>query len=324
MGDVRQRHVDGAPRRGAGARAVTAPTPLEPAPADLADGRPLFLKREDLHELGSFKWRGALPVLEDYRANGATSVVTASTGNHGAATAWAAERLGMRTLVYAPEAVSPVKLALLERFGADVRLVGADLDEAKAQGRRFADERRLPFFEDGAERRQYEGYREIADEFLDQVGDPPAAVVAPVGNGALLGGIGMEICRRSPDTARVGVAAKEAPVMIESWEAGHPVESDRSRTFADGLAVRVAVPLAMSVLGEVASRMLLVSERAIARSLAAFARVGIRVEGAAAAPLAALPELREVEGAIVLVVTGRNIDDDLFSRAINQPELFPD
>ena len=112
--------------------------------------------------------------------------------------------------------------------------------------------------------------------------------------------------------------------MIESWEAGHPVESDHSRTFADGLAVRVAVPLAMSVLGEVASRMLLVSERAIARSLAAFARVGIRVEGAAAAPLAALPELREVEGAIVLVVTGRNIDDDLFSRAINQPELFPD
>jgi threonine dehydratase len=316
--------VDGAGRRGAGVRAVDAPTPLEPAPADLADGRPLFLKREDLHELGSFKWRGALPVLEDYRADGATSVVTASTGNHGAATAWAAERLAMRALVYVPETVSPVKLALLERFRADIRSVGTDLDEAKAEGRRFAGERDFPFFEDGAERRQYEGYREIADEFLDQLGDAPAAVVAPVGNGALLGGIGMEVCRRSPDTVRVGVAAKEAPVMFESWQAGYPVESDRSRTFADGLAVRVAVPLAMSVLGEVATRMLLVSEREIARSLAALARVGIRVEGAAAAPLAALPELRDVEGTIVLVVTGRNIDDDLFSRAVEQPELFPD
>ena len=70
------------------------PTPLEEAPAALGGGRRLWLKREDLHELGAFKWRGALPALRAYRERGAEAVVTASTGNHGAATAWAAERTG--------------------------------------------------------------------------------------------------------------------------------------------------------------------------------------------------------------------------------------
>ena len=300
------------------------PTPLETAPPELAAGRRLYLKREDLHELGSFKWRGALPTTEAYRADGADLVVTASTGNHGAATAWAAERVGMRAVVYAPEAASAVKLAVIERLGADVRLVGADLDEAKDEARRFAAERRVPFFEDGAERTQYEGYRAIADELLQEIPERPAAVVVPVGNGALLGGIGIEVCRRSSRTLRVGVAAKDAPVMAKSWEAGRPVPADRASTFADGLAVRVAIPFAVAVLGEIASRMLVVSERAIAHAVSSFAAAGIRVEGAAAAGLAALEQLEDVEGPIVLVVTGRNIDDDVFTRALERPDSFPD
>jgi threonine dehydratase len=300
------------------------PTPLETAPASLGRRGRLFLKREDVHELGAFKWRGALPVLTAYRDRGAATVVTASTGNHGAATAWAAKRLGLHALVYAPEDATRTKLALVEELGAEVRLGGADLDEAKDEARRQAAADRLPFFEDGAESDQYEGYGAIADEILDQLDTAPAAVLVPVGNGALLGGIGLRVCARSPDTLRVGVAAKEAPVMAESWSAGRPVESERSRTFADGLAVRVAIPLAVDVLGEVASRMLVVSEREIARAVGAYARAGIRVEGAAGAALAVLPQLEDVDGPIVLVVTGRNIDDDLHTRACQRPDSFPD
>jgi threonine dehydratase len=120
------------------------------------------------------------------------------------------------------------------------------------------------------------------------------------------------------------VVAKEAPVMAESWEAGRLVESDRSATFADGLAVRVAIPVAVDVLAEVADRMLVVSERDLARAVGAFADVGIRVEGAGAAGLAALPRLADVDGAVVLVVTGRNIDDELHTRARERPDSFPD
>src|SRR6187200_3274103 len=119
-------------------------TPLEPAPTTIAQGRTLYLKREDTHELGAFKWRGALPALAAYKAAGAPGVVTASTGNHGAATAWAAAQLGLAAVIYAPLNASRTKLAHIERLGADVRLEGDDLDEAKERGLADAAARGFP------------------------------------------------------------------------------------------------------------------------------------------------------------------------------------
>jgi threonine dehydratase len=303
---------------------MTLPTPLERAPSALAAGREVLLKREDAHELGAFKWRGALPALESFRERGADAVVTASTGNHGAATAWAAAQLGLTAFVYAPLGASATKLAHVERLGADLRLVGADLDEAKDEARSFADARGLPFFEDGAEPAQFEGYAAIGEEILDQAPQPPGAVVVPVGNGALIAGVGRALAARSPESLCIGVVATEAPVMALSWRARRPVECDRCATFADGLAARVAVPLAVAELDEVVDRMLEVSERELARAVAAYAALGMRVEGAGAASLAALPQLTDVEGPIVLVVTGRNIEDELFARCLERPESFPD
>ena len=296
------------------------PTPLEEI--ELA-GRRLLLKREDTHELGAFKWRGALPTLEAYERRGVKTVITASTGNHGAATAWAAERLGMRAVVFASEGTSRTKLAKIEELGGEVRLHGADFDEAKDEAERFAADTGV-LFVDGMEQEQYEGYSAIGDEILDQAPEMPAAVVVPVGNGALLAGIGLGICRRKPEVERVGVVAKAAPVMALSWEAGEAIPSDESSTFADGLAVRVAIPEAVEALGEFASRMLQVSEREIARAMGAYADAGIRVEGAAAAALAAVPQLDDLGDPLVLIVTGRNIDEELFTRAWEQPESFPD
>jgi threonine dehydratase len=296
------------------------PTPLEEL--ELA-GRRLLLKREDIHELGSFKWRGALPTLEEFKRNGVDTIITASTGNHGAATAWSARRLGMHAVVFAHEAASRTKIGKIEELGAEVKLVGSDFDEAKDAAERFATDQGV-LFVDGMERQQYEGYSAIGDEILDQAEEPPAAVVVPVGNGALLGGIGMGICRRAPQVERIGVVSKAAPVMALSWEAGQAVSSDQSDTFADGLAVRVAIPEAVDVLGEFASRMLQVSEREIARAVGAYTEAGIRAEGAAAAALAAVPHLDDVGDPLVLVVTGRNIDDELFRRACREPDSFPD
>jgi threonine dehydratase len=300
------------------------PTPLEKAPDSLVRGREIFFKREDRHELGSFKWRGALPVVESYRDRGARSVITASTGNHGAATAWSACRLGLAATIYAPRPASKAKLAIIEGLGARIRLTGEDLDESKEEARKFASENGFPFFEDGAEPAQYEGYGAIAAEILAQCPRPPAAVVVPVGNGALIGGIGEIVKRRSPRTLLAGVAAKEAPVMALSFEAGRPVSCDRMATFADGLAVRVAIPYAVEVMRRVVDRMLLVSEREIAQAIGALSRIGIRVEGASAAALAALPRLEGLPGPIVLVVTGRNIDEETHHAAVTRPESFSD
>lgn len=299
------------------------PTPLEKAPGALASGRALYFKREDIHELGAFKWRGALPTIQAFRDRGAEAVVTASTGNHGAAVAWACRSAGLRAMVYAPAGASLAKLALIDRLGAEIRLTGIDLDFAKEEGKRFAAEAGLPFFEDGVEPTQYAGYAAIAEEILDQSLKPPAAVVVPVGNGALLCGIGQALARRSPRTLLAGVAAKEAPVMALSFAAGGPVDCDRMATFADGLAVRVAIPEAVALVNGLAGRVLLVTERQMAEAIGAFAGAGIRAEGAAAAGLAALPQLQDVEGPIVVIVTGRNIDEDLYRRAVERPESFP-
>ena len=132
-------------------------TPLERAPASIARERSVWLKREDTHELGAFKWRGALPALEAYRAGGHETILTASTGNHGAATAWAADRLGMRAIVYAPLGATRAKLELIERFGAELRLAGETFDDAKDVAEAAAAAEGLPLFVDGAEPAQYTG-----------------------------------------------------------------------------------------------------------------------------------------------------------------------
>jgi len=305
-------------------RRVNFPTPLERLSETAAARGDVFAKREDVHELGAFKWRGALPTLEGYRAAGAAGVVTASTGNHGAATAWAAARLALPATVFVPIGASRAKVGLIRSLGAAIRETGEDFDAAKEDAARFAGENGLPFFEDGSEPAQYEGYGAIAAEILDQLPAPPGIVVVPVGNGALIGGIGELLKRRAPSTLVVGVAAKDAPVMEESWRERRAVPCDRMATFADGLAVRVAIPHAVEVLARVVDGMELVSEREIARAVGRYASAGIRAEGGAAAALAALSHLSMLPGPVVLVVTGRNIDDALYRRALEQPESFPD
>ena len=288
-------------------------SPLERAPSALTNRGSVYLKREDVHELGAFKWRGALPALERYRRDGATGVVTASTGNHGAATAWAAEQLGLSAIVYVPEGASRTKLEKLAAFGAELVETGVDLDDAKEQAIDRAKSAGFPFFEDGAEPAQLDGYAAIGDEILEQLDEEPAAVVVPVGNGALLAGVGRALGANSPETRRIGVVSAGAPVMAWSWRAGRAVECDVCDTIADGLAVRVAIPGAVDWLLESADDMLEVSESEIAAAVVAFDDAGIRAEAAAAAALAALPHI-DADGPIVLVVTGRNIDDELLAR----------
>jgi len=308
---------------------MDAPTPLERAPDALARfvGRDeLWLKREDLSELGMFKWRAALPVVEALLDSRGESVVTASTGSHGAAVAWACRQLGKRAVVFAPPGVTPPKLALMESLDADLRIAGRDLDEAKEAGVAWAGAEGLPFFEDGAEPLQYEAYRAIGDEILDQMPVAPAGVVIPIGNGALAGGVAAALGRRAPAVVRVGVVADSMPVMAESYEAGEPVTAPFGETIADGLAVRVAIPLAVERLHEALDGLIRVSERSIAEALVACHDAGVAIEPSAAAAVAAVgvqPDLMG-DGPLVLVMTGRNFDPAVLERARSDPSSFDD
>jgi threonine dehydratase len=296
-------------------------TPLERAPGPLADGREVYLKREDVHEIGAFKWRGALPVVERHAAAGVPAVVTASTGNHGAATAWAASRTGLKAVVFVPRGASETKVARIRALGAELRVEGDDFDQAKERAAAYADAQGLPLFDDGAEPAQYEGYRAIGEEIVEQLGGSPGVVVVPLGNGALIGGVAEGIPRGS--TRVVGVVAKDAPVMADSFEAGRVMTSASGATIADGLAVRVAIPYAVERIQTLLDEVVRVSERELASAVGRLAGAGIRVEASAAASLAALDHLQDPPEPVVLVLTGRNIDDDLFDRACSSPGSFP-
>jgi threonine dehydratase len=286
----------------------------------------LWLKREDVHELGVFKWRSSVPVVAEFARRGDEVVVTSSTGNHGAAVAWACERLGTKAVVFVPPGAAEQKLALLERLGADVRVAGRDFDEAKEAARAYAHAEGVPFFEDGAEPLQYEAYAAIGDEILEQLASHPAAVVTPIGNGALAGGIGAALGRRAPEVLRVGVVARDMPVMAASYEAGRPVEVPSGTTIADGLAVRVAIPLAVSHLRNTVDLIVRVSERAIASSLVACHDADVAVEPSAACTVAAIRDRPDLagDGAVVVILTGRNVDESLVTRARRDPDSFSD
>jgi threonine dehydratase len=237
----------------------------------------------------------------------------------------------MRAVVFVPEDASGAKLALLEQLGAELHRVGRDLDESKDLAKAHAAERGLPFFEDGDEPAQLVGYEAIGNEILRELGRAPQTVIVPVGNGALIMGVHLGIGRVT------GVVAKEAPVMALSVEARRPVECDRSATFADGIAIRVAIPSAVKELAR-GTPMRIVSERAMAFAVRDYDAVGIRAEGAAAAALAAFRnvgfgrkgganaprQLMTEHLPIVVIVTGRNIDDDLHRRCVEDPYSFPD
>ena len=180
----------------------------------------------------------------------------------------------------------------------------------------------MPLFVDGAEPAQYEGYRAIGEEIAEQLDDAVGTVVVPLGNGALIGGVGAALHPRGWRV--VGVVAKDAPVMADSFEAASVQLAAGSETIADGLAVRVAVPYAVDRIQPVVDVVVRVSERQLARAIGRFARVGIRVEASAAAALAALDQFEPPPAPVVLVVTGCNIDDELFDRARSAPDSFAD
>ena len=291
------------------------PTPLKPEPAftDLVGTR-VFVKYEFLNPLRSFKMRGALNLAHHLAQDADISrVFTASSGNHGAAMAFACQQYGLPLTVGVPLDVDRSKAELIRHYGADLELLGRDADEAKEQILK----RGLPagnvFIEDGSCPEIVAGTSTIGEEIardLPQV----EVVVVPVGNGALIGGIGAAVKEHNPSIQVIGVQSDQAPGMTLSHQAGGPVDTEACDTFASGMAVRVSIPEAVELMLEVVDRMVLVSEDHLKQAMGHYLRhTGHLPEGAGAASLAAARQLApELTGSTVcLVASGANVDPGL-------------
>ena len=274
---------------------------------------PVYAKYEFHNPVRSFKIRGALNLLHHLTAAPAATpanLVTASTGNHGAAMAFACQRYGVPLTVGVPVGCDESKVELIRRFEANLEFVGRDMDEAKELLIETLAEDSL-FVEDGSRPEIYDGTSTIGLEICDSLPDIEVVFV-PVGNGALIGGIGSILKEHNPDLEVVGVQSEAAPCMALSFQKGRPVDTPECDTFASGIAVRLAIPEAVVLMLEVVDRMILVSERALKEAVALlYEATGHLVEGAAAAALAGALQSGESikDRGICLIVTGANLGE---------------
>ncbi len=216
---------------------------LDHPPLSARLGLDLFFKVETANPIRSFKGRGAewfVACLE-----GAPDLVCGSAGNFGQGLAYAAAKRGLALTVFAAREANPLKVERIRELGAEVRLEGADFDAAKEAARTFAAATGALFVEDGRDPAITEGAGTIGLE-IERSGVAFDALLVPLGNGALVNGIGRWMKAHAPATRVVGVVAAGAPAMERSFRAGKPVATETASTIADGIAVRLPVPEAVA------------------------------------------------------------------------------
>jgi threonine dehydratase len=271
-------------------------------------GLRLICKVEICNPIRSFKGRGADYFL--YRLGSeARPLVCASAGNFGQGLAYAARKHGLHLTVFAAENANPLKLERMRDLGANVRLKGTDFDAAKQAARAFANLEGRLFVEDGLEAAISEGAGTIALE-LCRLKESLDIVLVPLGNGALINGVGCWMKARSPNTRIIGVCATGAPAMERSWRLQRMIETDTVDTIADGIAVRVPVPQALEDMKPVVDEVLFVDDAVIVQAMnLLLVEAGLVVEPAGAAGVAAALSYRKRFGDAVIatLLCGGNV-----------------
>lgn len=293
---------------------------VESIPLSQLTGAHIHCKLDYLQRTGSFKERGARNALLQLSAEQCErGVIAASAGNHALGVAYHGALLGIPVTVVMPKFAPLIKVTNCRQLGATVVLHGADLSEARVEAEAIAARQGLTFIHPFDNLHVMAGQGTIALEILEQT-PGVQAIVAPVGGGGLLAGIGTVIEARKPDVRVVGVEPTHAACLTAALAAGHPVTVTLSSTLADGLAVSRAGALPFEVLRRIVDQVVTVDEAAIA--LAVLRLIELEksvVEGAGAAPLAAFlaGKLDALKGKdVVLVLCGGNIDLTILDRVI--------
>lgn len=284
----------------------------------------VWLKNETTSPIASFKLRGALNALIRAKARGGIKgATTSSTGNHGQGVAYAARLLGMPSDIFLPAKANPVKAAMIEAFGGRLHKVGRDIDEAKDASRAFAKENGVFFVDDGDDLDVMEGAGTVGLEIAHAL-EKLDAVYVPVGAANLLSGVASAVKAIHPKAKMIGVQAKGATTMHDSFHAKKRVESP-CETIADGLTQRVAPQLAFEVMMKTADDMLLASDDELLRGVRAMAECAhVLVEPAGSAALCGAWSRRNaVKGkTVALILSGANLTTELLQKALSMEPLI--
>jgi threonine dehydratase len=245
----------------------------------------LVLKVETLNPIRSFKARGAQFFVSERKDD--TPLVCATAGNFGQGMAYAARQRRIPLTVFVNTDASPIKVERMRAMGAQIRAVGTQSDEANAAAAQFAAETNAVLVVDGQEPAIAEGAGTIGLELL-RYADELAAILVPLGDGALLAGIGCWVKAHSPSTRIVGVSPVGVPALRESVRQGHIVSAPSS-TIADALAVQTPFPEAVARVRACTDQILEVEDQTLIDGMRlAYRELGLVLEPGGAAALAAL------------------------------------
>lgn len=275
----------------------------------------LYLKREDMQVVRSYKIRGAYNKMATMpKKDLANGVVCASAGNHAIGVAFACQKMGVRGKVYMPSVTPSQKVNKVKLFGkewVDVALFGDTFDDAYHEAKKDAAENQKVFVHPFDDERVIEGQGTVGLEILEDCDRSLDFVFVAIGGGGLISGLGSYFKQLSPNTRIIGVEPEGAPAMFESLKAGEPITLHQIDSFVDGAAVRRVGDLTFRIAREVVDDMILVPEGKVCSTiLQLYNEEGIVVEPAGALAVAALDFYREqIRGKnVACVISGSNND----------------
>jgi threonine dehydratase len=307
---------------------VAVQTPLEPARSlSRKLGNRVFLKREDLQPVFSFKLRGAynkiVGLSEEVRKNG---IIAASAGNHAQGVALAARQLGIEALIVMPGTTPAIKVDAVRNLGATIVLFGDTYDEAYKHAIAEGAARGMTFIHPYDDPDVIAGQGTVGMEILKQHAAPLHAIFVPVGGGGLIAGIAAYVKSLRPDVRVIGVEPHDAPTLHAALAANHRVVLDQVGIFADGVAVRQIGAETFRVARERVDEVVLVSTDEICAAIKdTFDETRSIAEPAGALALAGLKkyvndrDVRDVS--LVAVQSGANINFDRLRHVAERAEI---
>ena len=271
----------------------------------------VHFKLENLQHTGSFKLRGAMnKMLSLTREQRERGVVTASTGNHGAAMAYGLGKLGATGIVFVPQNASPAKVQAIERLGAEVQHFGDDTADTEAQARKFAAQKGLAYIPPYNDVQVIGGQGTIAVELVNQLNKIDTVFVA-LGGGGLISGIAGYLKSIHPGVDIIGCSPQNSQVMIRSVGAGKILDLPSLPTISDGTAGGIEPgAVTFDLCRELVDDYETVTEDEIKEGLKQFLQSQhMLVEGAAAVAVAAMVKRRDrLAGKnVVVIICGANI-----------------
>ena len=296
-------------------------TPLEPS-ADLSreNRGAVFLKLENIQHTGSFKVRGALSRLTALGADERRAgIITASSGNHGLATAFGMHRLDVDGAIYLPEGASRLKVEMLEAMGARIRFYGSDCDATEGFAREQAAANGQVYISPYNDPIVIGGQGTLGLELIHQLPDVDC-VMASVGGGGLISGVAGVLKHHRRSIRVIGCLPEMSPAMARSVAAGRIVTVSGDKTLSDGTAGGIEPgAITFDMCRDLVDDWVLVTESEIASAMTrVFDQHRLVIEGAAGVTVAGFLKIadRLAGQRVALIVCGGNVDVELFRSII--------